>query len=48
MARMNQERKIYELYKDKSVEEITANKRGNLKINDVGNFVYLPVLNNYK
>lgn len=48
MARMNQERKIYELYKDKSVEEITANKRGNLKINDVGNFVYLPVLNSYK
>lgn len=48
MARMNQERKIYELYKDKSVEEITANKRGNLKINDVGNFVYLPVLNKYK
>ena len=48
MARMNQERKIYELYKDKSVEEITANKRGNLKINDVGNFVYLLVLNNYK
>lgn len=48
MARMNQERKIYELYKDKSIEEITANKRGNLKINDVGNFVYLPVLNNYK
>ena len=48
MARMNQERKIYELYKDKSVEEITANKRGNLKINDVGNFVYLPILNKYK
>ena len=48
MARMNQERKIYELYKDKSVEEITANKRGNLKINDVGNFIYLPVLNKYK
>ena len=48
MARMNQERKIYELYKDKSIEEITANKRGNLKINDVGNFVYLPVLNKYK
>lgn len=48
IARMNQERKIYELYKDKSVEEITANKRGNLKINDVGNFVYLLVLNNYK
>ena len=48
IARMNQERKIYELYKDKSVEEITANKRGNLKINNVGNFVYLPVLNNYK